>query len=346
MPNEYELLQKKLSTRVSEGGVAPTSIVWMPKGTHTISALVNGEQGERTVHVTEDIVALLQASLEEKQSKNTRPIGFFDHQKGRASYIPLYFSWDEDKGIILYLDWTKSGRESIEGKDYSYHSPCFSLSKEGKIVGIPDGIEVGSLVNEPAFEEIERIAASKNLAIKSAIEKEKEEVQTNKDSNEQSQTKTKNMIEKLVQLGILTEEEAKAENATEIALQRIAKLKEGKVEIDAAKKEVDEAKTEVENLKCANQKAQTEIENLKASKQKALEDIAKTAVAEAIQAGKIAPKDEETQAFWTKSITENVSAAKQLAKLAPLVDTSQTTGGTPPANSLTGRARFEHQVGK
>lgn len=138
----------------------------MPAGTSVIHASVNGKPGVREVHVDASTAERLQRDLVEKleaaaTGKKARPCGLFDHKDGRACLLPKRFFWDDAKGVMLEADWTQAGKAAVEGRDYSYWSPCFRLGKDGRVVGLTGGVEVGSLVNNPAFETIARIAAAK-----------------------------------------------------------------------------------------------------------------------------------------------------------------------------------------
>lgn len=138
----------------------------MPAGTSVIHASVNGKPGTREVHVDASTAERLQRDLVEKleaaaTGKKARPCGLFDHKDGRACLLPKRFFWDDAKGVMLEADWTQAGKAAVEGRDYSYWSPCFRLGKDGRVVGLTGGVEVGSLVNNPAFDTIARIAASK-----------------------------------------------------------------------------------------------------------------------------------------------------------------------------------------
>jgi phage I-like protein len=60
---------------------------------------------------------------------------------------------------MLALDWTASGRNAISGRDYSYFSPCFLIDENGDPTALPSTGAIGSLVNNPAFRNLARIAA-------------------------------------------------------------------------------------------------------------------------------------------------------------------------------------------
>lgn len=148
------------------GGNAPAVFQYMPPGRSVICASVNGKPGRREVVVDAATAERLQADLEEKLAAfaahaKPRPCGLFDHKSGAASLIPQRFSWDEERGVLLEAVWTNAGRAAVEGRDYSYWSPSFRLNADGSVVGLQAGVEVGSLVNDPAFERIELVAAGR-----------------------------------------------------------------------------------------------------------------------------------------------------------------------------------------
>lgn len=158
-----------LSIKLSEsGGVAPEAVPYMPAGECVIDASVNGVPGRRRVLVTREGCERLQKDLEEHlaaaaQRKKARPLLMFDHNvQGGGAAVPKRFVWDEGRGILLEVEWTAAGREAVEGGVYGYVSPAFRLQRStGEILGLAGGVEVGSLVNDPAFEGNECIAAGR-----------------------------------------------------------------------------------------------------------------------------------------------------------------------------------------
>lgn len=157
-----------LSIKLSENaGRAPEAVPFMPAGKHFICATVNGKPGRREVTVNREACDRLQTDLEEHlrasdAGEKARPMLMFDHTAGNAAAKPLGFEWDDERGILLRVEWTKAGREAVEGGNYGYVSPAFRLAKgTGEILGLAGGVEVGSLVNDPAFEKNECIAAAR-----------------------------------------------------------------------------------------------------------------------------------------------------------------------------------------
>jgi phage I-like protein len=288
-----------------EGGV-PDELVYMPEGTHTIHCRVNWEPVTKTITIGPEVLAPLQASLEKRLKKNVRPFGGFDHQEGKASFIPKAFRYEAGRGLILAVEWTRAGREAIEGKDYSYFSPSFITAK-GKTapIGLPDYGEIGSLVNEPAFEAIERIAAS------------------HQDS--ELMEKLEQLQAALVAAKIVTEEQSKdlpklveciSANFEEVKKSEIASA------VAEATKDAPEKSELEKELGALKEKLATTEGNLKtatealAAKRTA---EAEDAIAEAVKAGRIPAQDEDTKTYWRDQLTNEATAdraKKEIAKLA------------------------------
>jgi phage I-like protein len=159
-----QLVSCDFSSHQFENGTTPGEIVYMPKGVWNIST----QQGQKTVEVTADTAARLQASLNEREQEPRPYAGFGHDEKGPASFLPKAFKWDEQKGVVLEVDWTQAGKAAVEGRNYSYFSPSFMLSGR-QVAGLPSHGEVGSLVNNPAFRKIRRIAASHENTLMSTV---------------------------------------------------------------------------------------------------------------------------------------------------------------------------------
>lgn len=145
----------------------PEVIVYMPKGERRIYATIDGKAGWSPLNVTAAAAEVLLRDLEVIQAevsagKRSRPVVYFDHKTGPAAGLPKRFSWDEQKGVLLELDWTGAGKDAVLNQNYGYFSPTFRVSLEtGEVLGLRrDATEVGSLVNRPAIEDIGQIAAA------------------------------------------------------------------------------------------------------------------------------------------------------------------------------------------
>lgn len=144
------------------------TIQYMPAGESVIDATVNGQPARRTVRVDGKTAARLQEDLEAAHARSAAgqaaaPCGYFDHRSGPASFRPVRFIDGGSRGVLLEVELTEAGRKALEGGDYGYFSPNFRRDKAtGEVLGLrADTVEVGSLVNDPAFQTIEQIAAAR-----------------------------------------------------------------------------------------------------------------------------------------------------------------------------------------
>jgi len=146
-------------------GTAPDEIVFVPAGTHKVNASVDGKPSVCTVTPTEFTASLLNQKLQDAINESlagnmSRPFLDFQHEHGRAAAHPVEFYWDADRGVILKLEWTPAGRAAVEGKEFSYFSPEVDWdSKTQQIIGLIQPGAVGGLVNIPAFQKQNRLAA-------------------------------------------------------------------------------------------------------------------------------------------------------------------------------------------
>lgn len=136
----------------------------MPGGRNDLVATnpTTGKSRRVQVEVTRELAEVFQAQLAQRLSRNVRPFIGFDHSKGPAAALPKAFAWDDDLGLMLELEWTASGAEAVTGRNYSYFSPTWRQApKATRPSGLPLDGEIGSLTNDPAFENIQRLAAAK-----------------------------------------------------------------------------------------------------------------------------------------------------------------------------------------
>jgi phage I-like protein len=270
------------------------------------------------------VLASFAEDLASRLARNVRPFAGFDHAAGAASFLPKEFRYEHGTGLVLDVEWTSAGKSAIEGKDYSYFSPNFLL-----INGIPAGLakhgEIGSLVNEPAFEAMEKIAASHNINTE------------------------KNMdIDYLVELGLVPGGQDPL-TAMDVAKATLATLREDTVmashvetiqaQLDAAVAEKDVACGQVEDLT-------KQVDDLKVQAEKADDEKIEEILTDAVEAGRIAPQDDSSKSFWRKSIKADKSAVDILKALpAKPINGEVILAGKASAENkqtnLTGIARVE-----
>lgn len=150
------------SLKISDGSPLPDEIQWMPPGRHTIQASKNGKPARVTVVVDDSTAAAVAASFAEMLKAGRRPYLDLNHESGPASARVKAVRWagDDPKegGIRIKTDWTDVGSGAIKGGAYFSFSPNFLLNeKTGRVSGTT--VNMGGLVNEPAFTSISPIAA-------------------------------------------------------------------------------------------------------------------------------------------------------------------------------------------
>lgn len=307
-------------SELSEAG----SIVFLPEGTHTITASVAGKPKTLTVTVDDRVLAGFADDLARRQESNVRPFAGFDHKPGAASFIPQGFRYEAGVGLLLDVEWTAAGRAAIEGRDYSYFSPTFLVSKDGLPTGLTGRGEIGSLVNDPAFEEIPRIAASHTEP-------------------------TDNPMDHLIELG-LVEASCAPDQALETAKASLATLREAAAQVEtveAANIAKKSAEDELADMRKRNDELEAAYKALKDEMATKASASADAAIDAAIKAGRIAPQDEDTKAFWRSSITSNPDAVKALNAIPvnPALSGKTVLAGRteepPQGPELTGLARVE-----
>jgi hypothetical protein len=305
-------------SELSEAG----SIVFLPEGTHQITASVGGKPKTLTVTVDDRVLASFADDLARRMESNVRPFAGFDHKPGAASFIPQAFRYEPGVGLMLDVDWTSAGRAAIEGRDYSYFSPTFLVSKDGIPTGLTTRGEIGSLVNDPAFEEIPRIAASHQET---------------------------DPMQHLVELG-LVEASCAPDQALETAKAALASLREAAAQVEtveAANMAKKSAEDELADMKKRNDELEAAYKSLKDEMAAKASASADAAIEEAIKAGRIAPQDDATKAFWRSSITTNPEAVKALNAIPvnPALSGKTVLAGRveepPQGPVLTGLARVE-----
>jgi hypothetical protein len=123
--------------------------MYLPAGTRTVYARAGGESKELEVDVNALTARLLQSDLEELLGRDIKPFIDFDHTGKAAAADPLGFKWKPGQGVFLQLEWTRSGRAAVEGKDYRYFSPAIRVDGKGNVEGLPANGAIGALVNRP-----------------------------------------------------------------------------------------------------------------------------------------------------------------------------------------------------
>jgi phage I-like protein len=260
-------------------GETPAEIIYFPKGDWRIKPVVNGKAKEVSVKVDQSVASVLQADLNRRLKDTVRPYAAFDHKPGAASFLPKQFKWDDAKGVVLEVDWTQAGKDAVAGRNYSYFSPTFLLSDKGQVAGLPSSGEIGSLTNNPAFREIQKIAASA-------------------DDDEGESTMVK-LTDKLVELQVITAEQA-ADADEEFLVRAVTGVCELLTAVQAA------------NARLASENTALAAKAIEVQKAEAT-SIVQAAIAE----GKIGAKDKTSIEFWTGQLVSSPETAKKVIASLP-----------------------------
>jgi Mu-like prophage I protein len=302
-------------------GETPNEIIYMPKGDWNITPMVGGKPKPVAVKVDENVATTLQADLARRLGQTIRPYASFDHKPGPASFIPKGFKWNPDRGVMLEVDWTQAGKSAVVGRDYSYFSPTFLLSDKGEVAGLPSTGEIGSLTNNPAFREIQKIAASAD------------------DDDEGEESKMVKLTDKLVELEVITAEQA-ADADEEFIVRAVTGLHEALATVQAA------------NARLVSENTALAAKAIEVQKAEAT-SIVQAAIAE----GKIPAKNQDAIDFWMGQLIANPEQAKKAMAATlqanPLLqkvidvkvsDTKRVASGTSAADLVQAQHLAIHEI--
>jgi len=142
--------------------ISPTStneILFLPVGLHAITPVSGGIGRPIKVHISEESAVVVENQRRALMANGKRPYFDFNHEDGPASFWPDSFEWRNGEGVIAKGDWSKRGREAVEGRDYRAFSPVFHVDNKRadaaqvicKQTADPN---MGGLVNNPAFKNL------------------------------------------------------------------------------------------------------------------------------------------------------------------------------------------------
>lgn len=288
----------------SPGHALPTEFVWMPAGTHEITAFAaDGSPWTGTVVCDEAGFRLVQAAFHKIRAAGHRVPLDKDHEDKEATAWVQAFRWDPARGIIVQVEWTSLGEQLLRGKVYHSFSPAFLINKKtSRVTTIPTGGRaVGGLVNAPAF----GTAMPSLLAAKMAgasIQKPASGGNPDKPAMKEL------LIKILAALAVTHAADATEEQLVALATKHIDRLPEAGEEGEALKAQLAE-------LQKLSAKDAGELIALRAKDKARRTADAKAAVEKAVARGAIPAKDEAIQAKWRGMIEANPDHAELLAAL-------------------------------
>jgi hypothetical protein len=286
-PSVVEPLQCRSMIAGEVQAAAPSVIMWMPAGSHSITPSQGGKAIAITVQVDRSTAAAAQLALDAHVNAGKRPFFDFNHEEREASAWPVEFFWAEapEPGVYARVEWSKPGAEAITGKSFRGFSPSFFVGKErpAKVTGSP--LCMGGLVNDPAFNKILPLWAKNNGATAPT-----------------PNTKPK--------ASPMTPEEIAALQAKQ------AKLEQENAELKA--KAASAETTEAIEAKDAEIKAlQAKVEAADAAIKAQQAKDAKEAVKAAVARGALPPQNTELHAKWEAAILADPASVVLLAGIQP-----------------------------
>ena len=174
-------------------GTPPEWIMWMPAGLHEITATRQGKPWTGRVLVDAKTAEVAQAQLDAWSAEGQqRPWLDFNHQRQQASGWPMAFEFRTapQPGVYVRVMWSRDGADAILGRSYRSFSPSFFVDggEPARVAALP--LNMGGLVNSPAFEAIKPIWASSGQTSPATNNAEKQDTnmgEKNKDNQQQQQ---------------------------------------------------------------------------------------------------------------------------------------------------------------
>jgi len=281
-------------------------VMYMPGGLHSITPTQSGRSILVQVLVDKASAQALDTQRQSVMSKTgKRPYFDFNHEDRAASFWPEKFYWDNGRnGVFAKGEWSRSGQEGIEGKDWRQFSPVFYVdsakNKPAKIIcneyAKPN---MGGLVNDPAFHDILPFWAKSAGASSEENNKQKENEMTPE------------------QIAALQAKNTELENDVITLTQECEhmRMKNENVDLVEAKIAAKEAEIDANDSKLENDRLQAEVKKVREEIRARNSVAAKDAVSDAIRRGVIAPLDTDTIDKWEKTITEHPEQAALLGKM-------------------------------
>ncbi len=144
------------------GTTIPEHIVWMPAGTHAISAHGNGEPWYGTVVCDEAGALNVQRDFAEAKARGERVWLDAGHDDSAAVGDIQGIGWVPGAGIVAAVTWTPYGENLLREKQFNSFSPAFYANREtGRVEGMVTRHASGGLVNAPAFAAMPALIAAR-----------------------------------------------------------------------------------------------------------------------------------------------------------------------------------------
>ncbi len=276
--------------------ISPTAtneILFLPIGLHAITPVAGGIGRPIKVKVDQAAAMEINSQFVGLMAKGKRPYFDFDHQDGPASFWPNAFIWRNGEGVIAKGEWSRRGKQAVEGKDYRAFSPVFHVDNKradnGATVICRDNASpnMGGLVNDPAFRNLPLWAKNgeqlPNAGATGDNVREKRETTMENEELAALRAKQKELESEVAALKASATEDEKS------------RLETSQIELRAVNAEL-----EIEELKARNSE-QNEIIRARNKTE------AENAVKAAVQRGAVLPKDDKQKQDLIRRATADPS---------------------------------------
>jgi hypothetical protein len=294
---------------------APKELQYMPPGKHRINASRNGKPVTLDITVDASTADRLNQFLQEQLTKaaegnDDRPFFDFNHEDREAAAWPTEFYWagDDPKtgGVRAKIEWSGAGEKAFKEKTFRRFSPTFVPDEAGHVIG--SETNMGGLVNRAAFKTIAPLFA-------------KGETPGTQVSRPASASHYMKPIQaKLHALKLIDSVDASDESAAQAIEAKFTQL------------ETD------------NREVNNRVEALQKERDDAIKARAASHVEAAVNAGRIAPKDDEAKAFWQDAlIRDEAKAVKALEALPVNPVLAKVTDGDDPKSGLLDKMQLQQK---
>ena len=310
-----DVIKAALTTSLVSGEGLPSDLQYMPPGTHRINASRNGQPVSLDISVDASTADTLNKFLQGQLTKATegnddRPFFDFNHEDREAAAWPSEFYWAGDDpltgGVRAKIEWSGAGEKAVKEKTFRRFSPTFVPDEAGHVIG--SETNMGGLVNRAAFKTIQPLFA-KNESLEGDAPSSPPSAPSAISAVNQS-----TMIKaKLHSLKIIDSVDASDESAAQAIEAKFTQL-------------------ETENTELKNR-----IED-------AVKARATSHLETAVNAGRIAPKDDDAKAFWQDAlIRDEAKAVKALEALPVNPVLAKVTEGDDPKSGLLDKMQLQQK---
>jgi hypothetical protein len=317
----------------------PQELQYMPPGTHRINASRAGKPVALDITVDATTADTLNAFLQSQLTKATegnddRPFFDFNHEDREAAAWPTEFYWAGDDlktgGVRAKIEWSGAGQTAVKEKTFRRFSPTFIPDDQGKVIS--SETNMGGLVNRAAFKKIQPLFA-KSEHTSETIHEARE-----RGDGPRERVGPEGVTEAGAPRALKEQPLFAKDSDTPASMKIQAKLHALKIidSVEASEESIVQAiEAKFSQLETENRELKNRVDSLNAEQTAAVQARATSQVEAAVNAGRIAPADEDAKGFWQDAlIRDEAKAVKALDALPINPVLAKVTGGDDPQSGL------------